>query len=149
MRLTVRALVLLIIVALIAGGACWLTARHLERQTRNQVVEAHPWIHSQLHITPEQDKALIPIEQRYSEKKKHYAELLRIANQELAQSILADQKDSNRVTAAVAQIHSAQGELQNATLQHIFEMRSVLTPEQYDHLLKMTAEALSKTEHGR
>ncbi len=149
MKRTARALALLAVVAVVAGVACWFTARHLERQARLEAVEAHSWVHSQLNITPEQDKALSPIEQRYSEKKKHYAELLRIANQELAQAIREDRRDSPRVTATVARIHEAQGELQNATLQHIFEMQPVLTPQQYDKLLKLTAEALSGTEHGR
>ena len=149
MNRTARALALLAVVAVVACAACWFTARHLERQARLEAVEAHSWVHSQLNITPEQDKALSSIEQRYSEKKKHYAELLRIANQELAQAIREDRSDSPRVTATVARIHEAQGELQNATLQHIFEMQPVLTPQQYDKLLKLTAEALSGTEHGR
>ena len=149
MNRTARALALLAVVAMVACAACWFTARHLEQQARLEAVEAHSWVHSQLNITPEQDKALSSIEQRYSEKKKHYAELLRIANQELAQAIREDRSDSPRVTATVARIHEAQGELQNATLQHIFEMQPVLTPQQYDKLLQLTAEALSGTEHGR
>ncbi|MEO8353541.1 MAG: hypothetical protein ABI680_17570, partial [Chthoniobacteraceae bacterium] len=62
---------------------------------------------------------------------------------------LEDRSDSERVKAAVARIHQAQGELQNATLQHIFEMQPVLTPQQYEKLLQSTAEALTTAEHGR
>ena len=102
-----------------------------------------------LGITPEQDKALEPIEQRYAEQKKHYGEMLRITNAELGKAILEDRSDSERVKAAVARIHEAQGELQNATLQHIFEMKAVLTQPQYEKLLRSTADALSTAEHGR
>lgn len=144
-----RSLLLLALVAVVAGLACWLTARYLSRNSHGERADAHSWIHSQLGITAEQDKALAPIEQRFAEQKKHYGEMLRIANAELAQAILEDQSDSERVKKAVARIHEAQGELQNATLQHIFEMKSVLTPKQYEKLLRSTAEALSSSEHGR
>ena len=39
-------------------------------------------------------------------------------------------------------IHHAQGELQQAVLEHVFDMRSVLTLKQYDQLIQLTAHAL-------
>ena len=149
MKSAARGLILLALVAAIAGAACWFTARHLSRTGHGEPGDAHAWIHTQLGITAEQEKALEPIEQRYAEQKKHFGEMLRIANAELGRAILEDRSDSARVKAAVARIHQAQGELQNATLQHIFEMKSVLTPQQYERLLQATAGALSTAEHGR
>lgn len=149
MKSAARGLILLALVAAIACAACWLTARYLNRTGHTEKGDAHAWIHTQLGITAEQEKALEPIEQRYAEQKKHYGEMLRIANDELGKAILEDRNDSDRVKAAVARIHQAQGELQNATLQHIFEMKSVLTPQQYEKLLQSTADALSTAEHGR
>ena len=149
MKSMARGLILLALIAAIAGVACWFTARYLSRTGHGEHGDAHAWIHTQLGITAEQDRALVPIEQRYAEERKHFGELLRTANAELGKAILEDRKDSERVKAAVAQIHQAQGELQNATLQHIFEMKSVLTPPQYEKLLKSTADALSAAEHGR
>ncbi|MEO6755078.1 MAG: periplasmic heavy metal sensor [Chthoniobacteraceae bacterium] len=147
MKPAARALTLLALVAVVACAACWFTARYLHRQEGR--TDAHAGIHTQLGITHEQHEALEPIEERYAEQKKHFAEMLRIANDELGKAILEDRSDSPRVKAAVARIHQAQGELQNATLQHIFEMQPVLTPQQYDKLLKLTAEALGSTQHGR
>ena len=147
MKLAARALTLLALVAVVACAACWFTARYLHRQ--EEAAEAHEWVHTQLGITPEQNMELESIEQRYAEQKKHLGEMLRIANAELGKAILEDRSDSERVKAAVARIHQAQGELQNATLQHIFEMKAVLTPQQYDKLLQSTAEALRTVEHGR
>ena len=149
MKSAARGLILLALVAAIAGAACWLTARYLNRAIHAEKGDAHAWIHTQLGITAAQDKALEPIEQRYAEQRKHYGEMLRIANAELGKAILEERSDSERVKAAVARIHQAQGELQNATLQHIFEMKSVLTPPQYEKLLQSTADALSTAEHGR
>lgn len=149
MKRVTRGLILLALVAAIACAACWLTARYLNRAGHAEKGDAHAWIHTQLGITPEQDRALEPIEQRFAEHKTHYGEMLRIANAELGKAIIEDRTDSERVKAAVARIHQAQGELQNATLQHIFEMKSVLTPQQYEKLLRSTADALTTAEHGR
>jgi Spy/CpxP family protein refolding chaperone len=149
MKGAARGLILLLLVAVVACTACWFTAAYLNRPHHADHGDAHAWIHTQLGITPEQEKALEPIEQRYTEHKKHYGEMLRIANDELGRAILEDRSDSERVKAAVARIHQAQGELQNATLQHIFEMQPVLTPQQYEKLLRATADALITAEHGR
>lgn len=149
MKSAARGLILLALIAAIAGAACWFTARYLNRTIHADKGDAHAWIHTQLGITAAQEKALEPIEQRYAEQRKHYGEMLRIANAELGKAILEERSDSDRVKAAVARIHEAQGELQNATLQHIFEMQSVLTPQQYEKLLQSTADALSTAEHGR
>ena len=149
MKRAPRGLIFLALVAVVACVACWLTAAYLNRSRHSNHGDAHAGIHTQLGITAEQGKALEPIEQRYAEQKKHYGEMLRIANAELGKAILEDRSDSERVKAVVARIHQAQGELQNATLQHIFEMKSVLTPPQYEKLLQATADALSTAEHGR
>lgn len=139
-------LILLATVAVVAVLACWLTGHYLRGRAPSGHVEAHQWIHAQLGLTPEQETQLGPIEKRFDEQKRHYGELLRIANQELAQAIRDDRAHSPRVTAAVAKIHQAQGELQNATLQHIFEMKPVLRAEQYEKLIQLTADALYHAE---
>ena len=144
-----RGLIFVALIAVAAGAACWFAARYTAQSASHEKGDAHAWIHTQLGITPEQDRALDPIEDRYAEQKKHYGEMLRIANDELGRAMLEDRGSSERVKAAVARIHEAQGELQNAALQHIFEMKPVLTPQQYDKLLRSSAAALRTAEHGR
>lgn len=143
MKRWVPVLALLVAVALAAVGACWLTGHFMAgRAPAQSHAEAHQWIHSQLKLTPEQEAQLAPIEQRYDEQKRHFSELIRLANMELAQALLQDRADSPGVGEIVAKIHAAQGELQKATLRHVFEMKPVLTSEQYDRLLNLTANAL-------
>ena len=48
--------------------------------------------------------------------------------------------------AAVANIHDAMGQLQNAALEHVFEMKAVLTPAQYQRLIDLTARALTENQ---
>jgi Spy/CpxP family protein refolding chaperone len=140
-------LALLLAIALVASVACLLTGRWTARH-HTGYADAHHWVHTQLGLTAEQEKQLAPIEQRYDEQRRHFSELIRVANVELGQAILADKDDSPRVKAAIARIQEAQGQLQDATLRHVFEMQPVLTPEQYEKLLNLTANALSQVNHA-
>jgi Spy/CpxP family protein refolding chaperone len=106
------------------------------------------WIHSQLGLTAEEEKALTPIDQRYKEQSQALEERMRLGNLALAKAILDDGNDSPRVRDAIAKIHSAMGELQHATINHVFEMRAALTPEQYNKLLHFTADALGNLDSG-
>ena len=135
-------------VAVVASIACLLTARWTRHQHVSHT-EAHHWIHTQLGLTAEQEKQLVTVEQRYDEQRRHFAELIRVANLELAQALLADEGESPQVKAAIAKIHDAQGQLQDATLRHVFEMKPVLSPEQYSKLLNLTSNALLQNDDAR
>ena len=148
MKRFVPALALLIAAAVVASIACLLTA-HWTGGEHAQHADAHHWIHTQLALTGEQEKQLAPIEQRYDEQRRQLTDVIRAANTELAQALLADEGDSPRVKAATAKIHEAQGKLQDATLRHVFEMKPILQPAQYSKLLNLTAKALSEVEHAR
>jgi len=110
----------------------------------------HDGIHTQLDLTPEQKKALEPVEKIYQAKRQVLEQQMVLANRELAEAILADGKDSERVHAAIEKIHERMGELQKVTIGHVFEMREVLSPGQYRQLLDHTANALYNldSQHG-
>jgi Spy/CpxP family protein refolding chaperone len=105
-------------------------------------VKYHYWIHSQLSLSTKQERELEPIEAKFVQRRDELVASIREANQELAEALLADKGDSERVKVTVQKIHRAQGELQQAVLEHVFDMRPVLTPEQYDRLIQLTAHAL-------
>lgn len=111
---------------------------------------AHDWIHTQLGLTAEQERALEPIEKRYRDKRSDLEHRLALDNRELAEAILADGRDSVRVHAAIEKIHRDMGELQKVTIGHVFEMQAILSPGQYDKLLNLTANALYSldSDHG-
>ena len=64
------------------------------------------------------------------------------ANRELAAAIAASDGDTPQVQAAVDHFHAAMGDLQKATITHVFEMRSVLTPAQAEVFDAAVVEAL-------
>jgi Spy/CpxP family protein refolding chaperone len=147
MKKPLQLVAMLVVVLLVAGAACYIGARLFESK-RQSVVDGHEWIHKQLDLTESEQKALEPIESKFSERKAKLMSEIRSANKELAEAIKQDQADSPRVSTAVEKIHHAQGELQEATLEHVFEMRDVLTPEQYQKLLNLTADELNQVNGG-
>lgn len=135
-------LFLLALVASIAAVSCVLAERWMTRCLCEQQEQGHAWMHQKLDLTPDQEKKLEPLEQKYAEQKRHSEEMMNLANRELALAILEDKQDSENVRAAVDKIHHAMGDLQKSTLNHIFEMKNILNPEQYEKLLQLTAQGL-------
>lgn len=131
-----------VLVAAVAALSSLLTVWFLSDKGDSVPKDYHAWIHQELAMTEEQEERLAPSERRYEETRRHLTEVIRFANQELALAISEDRENSPRVQAAVERIHTAMGELQQATLLHIFEMKEVLEPDQYDRLLELTRQAL-------
>jgi len=143
-------LVLLLVVSVVAAIASCLSIMLYNKMKGVPHPNGHVWIHTQLGLTLEQKKALEAIEKIYQAKRQALEQQMVLANRELAEAILADGKDSERVHAAIGRIHERMGELQKVTISHVFEMREVLSPGQYRKLLDHTANALYNldSQHG-
>ena len=148
MKKALQLVAMLVAVALVAVGACFVTFRFLVPLRVNSV-PTHEWIHQQLNLTADQIIALEPIEEQFQQRKGELLAQIRSANKELAQAIKENQVYSTRVSAAIEKIHRAQGELQEATLQHVFRMKATLTPEQYKKLLDLTAVVLDENNRDQ
>lgn len=135
-----RDFVYLVVIAVAAFGiflACQET-----QKTSPQFADPHQWLHKELSLTAEQDKKISVIEDGYKQKEKALRDEVRIANKALAEAILKDGRYSENVKQAVAGVHSAMGALQEATLQHLFEMQTVLDEKQAKKLHQLAADAL-------
>jgi len=117
-----------ILAALASGAATWASASWVMRG--RQPPSLHSVVHEQLNLSAEQDRRLDAIEARFAARRPTLEAEVRAANRELAAAIAASDGDSPQVQAAVDHFHAAMGDLQKATITHVFEMRSVLTPEQ-------------------
>ncbi len=140
-----RLVFFVVLAALAAGAACYFVNHLTRRQERKDPVESHYWIHQQLKITEEQDRALEPAEQRFEHERLRLSEAILQGNKDLAEAIRSDKADSPKVREAMRKIHQAQGELQDAVVHHVFDMKATLTPAQFDRLIQLTAEALDRT----
>lgn len=130
MNLSWRGLAITAAVAFAAGFAgVWvgMTGMHAFHQTRPGL---HEVVHQRLNLTPDQTTRIEAIEAEFATQR-HALEIeMQAANAELAAAIREEHGYGPRVTAAVERFHHAMGELQSETIQHVFAMREVLTPEQ-------------------
>ncbi|WP_339873713.1 periplasmic heavy metal sensor [uncultured Brevundimonas sp.] len=114
--------------ALASGAGTWASAHWMMRQ--NATPSLHALVHNELDLSADQEARLEEIESRFAAQRAPLEADIRAANDELARAIEASDGDSPAVRAAVDHFHTAMGELQKATIAHVFEMRSTLTPAQ-------------------
>lgn len=134
----------LVLLSVVAATSSLITAWVMRTAETSRSADFHDYIHAELGMTDAQEKRLLPSEKRYEETKRHLTEVIRQSNQELARAIQQERANSSRVQAAVKSIHEAQGQLQEETLEHIFEMKEVIEPAQYERLIDLTQQALRR-----
>ena len=135
-------LITAVLAALASGAATWVSATWILRD--RQPPSLHSVAHEKLDLNPEQDPRLDAIEARFAPRRTALEAEVRAANRELAAAIAVNRGDTPEVQAAVDHFHTAMGDLQKATLAHIFEMRSVLTPAQAEVFDAAVADALRR-----
>ena len=135
-------LITAVLAALASGAATWVSATWILRD--RQPPSLHSVVHEKLDLNAEQDRRLDAIEARFAPRRTALEAEVRAANRELAAAIAVNRGDTPEVQAAVDHFHTAMGDLQKATLAHIFEMRSVLTPAQAEVFDAAAADALRR-----
>lgn len=117
-----------VLAALASGLATWASATWIMRE--RQPPTLHSVVHDKLDLSEDQDRRLDAVEARFAARRPALEAEVRAANRELAAAIAASEGDTPQVQAAIDHFHVAMGELQKATIAHVFEMRAVLTPAQ-------------------
>ena len=121
------------LVALIAFcmaiAATWLSRSLLEPH-HAEGGELHALMHEELHLDAVQKARVEVMEAEFAEQRKLLDSRLREANSELAAAIASEHQYGPKVAGAVDHCHMAMGELQKATLRHVFAMRAVLRTDQ-------------------
>jgi hypothetical protein len=90
----------------------------------------HALMHERLDLDPQQERRIDALEAEFATRRKSLDAELRAANADLARAIASEHEYGPAVEKAVDRSHHAMGELQKATLSHVFAMRAVLRPEQ-------------------
>ena len=105
--------------------------------------ELHDVLHHKLALDATQEARLQMLEQRFAVQRRAFELELRADNARLAEAIEAEHGNGPRVAAAVDQSHAAMGDLQKATLAHIFAMRQLLRPNQTGQFDQAVVKALT------
>lgn len=139
---------LLLLIVLVAGFAALTIGQRIinNEQFEDDVahVDMHSILHVQLGITGESNLELAAIENRYNQKRRELETTIKEANRELAEAILGSPEFSPEVQQVIYKIHTAMGELQSATVEHLYEMQTVLTTEQNQKLQQLITDALNE-----
>ena len=147
MRFSVKSAVVTILLAILAGaGGAFVGSRFLGHTDTN-THSLHAMVHRELNLSADQERQIGALEGTFAVRKKALEDEMRKANAELAAAIRANELAGPEVGAAVHHFHEAMGALQTETIEHVFAMRKVLTPDQRARFDDKIAQALtSNTE---
>ena len=102
----------------------------------------HAMVHEALVLSAEQDQALHAIEESFALERQEIEARLDAANRDLAAVIESHPTFDPAVGEAVNRFHVVMGELQTATVRHVYDMRAILTDEQAEVFDARIARAL-------
>lgn len=134
---------LIALIAFAAAVAGVYAARTFGEQTRRSESELHSFLHHELKLDRAQEAKVEAIEARFAVRKKALELDMRAANARLAEAIEAEHGYGPKVTAAVDHVHHVMGEMQKETLEHLFEMRAIMNPDQARRFDKTVVKALT------
>lgn len=142
MQLSLKSALVTIVLAGIAGaGGMWLGGQFLHND--GGAHSLHAMVHDELNLTAEQERQLKDVEAAFAVRRDALEGEMRKANAELAIAIRTSEAAGPEVASAVQHFHAAMGDLQTETIEHVFAMRRVLTPEQRTRFDDKIAQALT------
>lgn len=139
-----RIAVLAALVIALALVGVWL-GRMIQSAPHHSGAELHALMHDGLELDDAQERALAALERDFAVKRAKLEAQLKADNTRLADAIAAEHQYGPRVSAAVDATHMAMGDLQKATLEHVFAMRGILRTEQQAKFDAAVAESLAQT----
>ena len=143
MKLSVKSALVTIILAAAAGAVgVWLGGQLLAQGPASGK-SLHAMVHADLSLSSDQENKIHNIERSFADSRQALEGEMRKANAELAAAIRASETAGPDVEAAVHHFHDAMGALQTETIEHVFAMRRVLTPEQRKRFDDKIAQALT------
>ena len=140
-----RYLLVALIAAAAAIGASWV-ARSMMAADHHAGGALHSFVHEQLDLDPAQEAKIEELEAQFAQRRTALEAKLRAANGELAQAMASEHQYGPRVAAAVDQSHMAMGDLQKATLEHVFAMRALMRLEQAMKFDRAVGKALTEAD---
>lgn len=134
-------IVVAILLAVAAGCIGALAAGHWS--TAAQPKTLHQFVHEELDLDATQSARLEQLEDRFAAERKELDLALRAANARLAAAMQAEHDYGPKVVAAIDDVHARMGDLQKATVKHVFAMRALLRPEQQARFDRQVADTLT------
>lgn len=135
---------LIVFAAFVAAIGGVLLGRELFAPSPSPSTELHRIVHDELALDSAQEARLTELEKVFAVKRHALEAEMRADNARLAAAIEAEHGYGPRVAQAVDRSHAAMGELQKATLAHMFAMRQILRPDQAEKFDRAVVKALTQ-----
>ncbi|MEP7221774.1 MAG: periplasmic heavy metal sensor [Novosphingobium sp.] len=136
-----------LLVALIAFSAAlaatWI-ARSMAASHAREGGELHGLMHEEMDLDADQKAKVKALEAQFAQRRQGLDARLQAANAQLAAAMASEHEYGPRVAEAVDASHMAMGDLQKATLAHVFAMRAVLRPDQAARFDAAVGKALTR-----
>ncbi len=136
-------LAMVVIACFIAAISGVFVGRALLPSKTTHETELHEVLHHKLALDANQQARVKTLEQRFAVQRRAFELELRADNALLAEAIETEHGNGPRVAAAVDRSHAVMGELQKATLAHVFAMRQLLRSDQTGQFDQAVVKALT------
>ncbi len=135
----------IILAVLLAALAGCLGALAADRWANHEAGSGlHDFVHDELTLTTDQEQRLDALEARFAVERARLEGSARAANARLAQAMENEHEYGPEVSAAIDEVHARMGDLQKATVRHVFDMREILDPEQQRQFDRKVSDALTR-----
>ncbi len=138
MNARMRRLLLSTLTGAVLGVLMALLGVYLTHPTDERHTSLHEMLHETVPLDANERGILALKEEDFSQRRRDIESRIRVANGKLADAIAKDPQWTPEVESASQEVERAAGDLQRATLVHVFEMRAGLKPEHraaYDQVL--------------
>ncbi len=148
-RSPLQRLIIIFSVALLGGGlGCIFGMRSAVGKTcphcQSHSHAGTDWLRNELDTSAAQNEKLDQIDEKFQNRKHQLQSALNAANRKLGETIINEKEFTQPVEESVEMIHHSMADLQKASIEHLFEMKKVLEPEQFEKLLKITGDTLGE-----
>ena len=133
-----------VLVIVLAAASCFITIKLLRENSPQRDFDAHTWLHQKLNLSENEDALIAATEEIFRPEVSALRKKLNETNEELARILLEEKSYSEKVRKVVRKIHHIQGDLQNTTIEHFFNMYEVLNSEKKEILLGLATDSLVK-----
>jgi len=135
----------LVLAVLLAALAGCLGALAADRWANNDAEGGpHQFVHDELSLTADQEQRLDALEARFAVEQARLEASARAANAQLAQAMETEHEYGPEVSAAIDEVHARMGDLQKATVRHVFDMREILDSDQQLQFDRKVSAALTR-----
>lgn len=140
--------VVLVLIAICAGvsyvTSLWLSPS--QDAWNHDMAHGHRWLHQALNLTEQEEIAIDAFEADYRTERDLLVKKFDAQVGNLRQILVSTDQYVPEVDVAIHQLHEVHGALQELSIQHYYDMLSVLPPEKQEKLRQLAVQALSQPE---